>query len=346
MVESTSKQKSVIEDSKQKNTTNKSGKLIPAEQTTEETKTEQVSKIEKKKSILMKDKTFQKEMIMIDQKIDDHQDFVKDSKKKWEAVDEKILTKYDLIMKMGRGNYGMVWKAIDKRNRAKVAIKKINNAFGSIVDAQRTLREILILKELGKHNNIMRLHNVRRASNNKDIYLILEFIECDLLTLIRSNFCTNDQRVYIMWQIARGLKFLHSANILHRDIKPSNICINQDCTIKITDFGLSRVLNIGKRQKNVMMTDYVATRWYRAPEILLGSAKYSFPIDIWAFGCVLAELYLNQPIFPGTSTLNQISKILLVTGIPSEELCLKMSSPLTMGMFNNLYIKEHHKSIA
>lgn len=117
---------------------------------------------------------------------------MKDPRKRWVAVDEKILGKYDLIMKMGRGNYGVVWKAIDRRNRAKVAIKKINNAFATAIDAQRTLREILILKEM-EHPNIMKLYNVRRAkNNNKDLYLILEFIEVDLLTIIRSNFCTND----------------------------------------------------------------------------------------------------------------------------------------------------------
>ena len=94
---------------------------------------------------------------------------------------------------MGKGNYGMVWKAIDKRNRAKVAIKKINNAFATVTDAQRTLREITILKEMGEHNNIMRMYNVKRAkNNNKDLYIVLEFVECDLLTLIRSNFCNDD----------------------------------------------------------------------------------------------------------------------------------------------------------
>ena len=107
-----------------------------------------------------------------------------------------------------------------------------------------------------------------------------------------------------MWQIARGLKFLHTAKIMHRDIKPSNICINQDCTAKITDFGLSRVLKENKKKAPITMTDYVATRWYRPPEILLGASNYSFSVDIWAFGCVLAEIYMNQPIFPGTSTLN------------------------------------------
>ena len=136
-------------------------------------------------------------MIQLDQKMDGNQGKGVEmqelnSRKRWENVDEHILGKYDLIMKMGRGNYGCVWKAIDKRNRAKVAIKKINNAFSTTIDAQRTLREIMILKELGQHPNIMKLYNVNRArNNNKDLYLILEFIETDLLTIIRSNFCTN-----------------------------------------------------------------------------------------------------------------------------------------------------------
>ena len=271
---------------------------------------------------------------------------IKDPRKRWEAVDEKILYKYDLIQKMGKGNYGMVWKAIDKRNRAKVAIKKINNAFATVTDAQRTLREITILKEMGEHNNIMRMYNVKRAkNNNKDLYIVLEFVECDLLTLIRSNFCNDDQRHYIVWQIARGIKFIHSANILHRDIKPSNICINQDCTVKIIDFGLARVLKHRKNQKQVMMTDYIATRWYRAPEILLGTSNYGKPVDIWSLGCVIAELYMNQPIFPGTSTLNQITKILLVTGIPDEKSLVELGSPLSYNMMKTLYIKEHAKSL-
>lgn len=97
--------------------------------------------------------------------------------------------------------------------------------------------------------------------------------------------------------------------------------------------------------KFIPMTDYVATRWYRPPEILLGAAAYSFPVDVWAFGCVLAELHMNQPIFPGTSTLNQISKVLLVTGLPSDEVIAKLGSPLSYAMLSNLYIKEHVKPL-
>ena len=93
------------------------------------------------------------------------------------------------------------------------------------------------------------------------------------------------------------------------------------------------------------MTDYIATRWYRAPEILLGTSNYGKPVDIWSLGCVIAELYMNQPIFPGTSTLNQITKILLVTGIPDEKSLIELGSPLSYNMMKTLYIKEHAKSL-
>lgn len=113
-----------------------------------------------------------------------------------------------------------------------------------------------------------------------------------------------------MFQVCRGLRYLHSGGVLHRDVKPANICINQDCSVKITDFGLARVVKdisktgIDNVKSKVPMTDYVATRWYRAPEVLLGSPYYGTSIDIWSFGCCLAEVYMNKPIFPGTSTLN------------------------------------------
>jgi serine/threonine protein kinase len=103
-----------------------------------------------------------------------------------------------------------------------------------------------------------------------------------------------------MYQVAKGINWLHSASVVHRDIKPSNILVNQDCTVKIGDFGLSKVV---PEKKRIMMTDYVATRWYRAPEVLLGCPIYNNRVDIWGFGCVLCEIYINKPIFPGMSSL-------------------------------------------
>ena len=127
---------------------------------------------------------------------------------------------------MGRGNYGTVWKAVDKRNRDRIAIKKINNAFANKIDAIRTLREIQIMYEMGKHPNIMGLHTVRVGKNHKDIYLVFDLLEADLHTVIRAGICTNDQRRFITWQLARALLYLHTAYILHRDVKPANILIN------------------------------------------------------------------------------------------------------------------------
>ena len=112
---------------------------------------------------------------------------------------------------MGRGNYGTVWKAIDKRNRERVAIKKINNAFANKIDAIRTLREIQIMFEMGQHPNILPLHTARVGKNQKDIYLVLDLLETDLHTVIRAGICQDTQRRFIIWQLARAILYLHSA---------------------------------------------------------------------------------------------------------------------------------------
>lgn len=97
---------------------------------------------------------------------------------------------------------------------------------------------------------------------------------------------------------------MHNYNVIHRDIKPSNILINRDCLVKIADFSLARYIGDLETNQGVIMSDYVAARWYRAPEILLGSSQYDEKVDMWGLGCILAELYLNRPLFPGSSTLN------------------------------------------
>jgi mitogen-activated protein kinase 15 len=103
-----------------------------------------------------------------------------------------------------------------------------------------------------------------------------------------------------------ALMYLHSAQITHRDIKPSNILINKTCVVKLADFGLARCMRDVDTFVDPVLTDYVATRWYRAPEILLGTSKYDTSIDMWGLGCVIAELYISKPLFPGSSTLNQL----------------------------------------
>ena len=130
---------------------------------------------------------------------------------------------------------------------------------------------------------------------------------------------------------------MHTAEMLHRDMKPSNMLLNSDCLVKVCDFGLARsVAAIEKGGQNVVLTDYVATRWYRAPEILLGSTKYGKAVDMWSLGCILGEMLLGKPMFPGSSTMNQLDRILELTGKPSHDDIESIRSPFAVTMLESL----------
>jgi len=159
-----------------------------------------------------------------------------------------------------------------------------------------------------------------RAENDKDIYLVFEYMETDLHAVIRANNILEEiHKQYVIYQILKCLKYMHSAELLHRDLKPSNILLNSECLAKVCDLGLARSIAVKEEGTVPVLTEYVATRWYRAPEILLGSQKYTKGVDMWSLGCILGELLLGKPIFPGTSTLNQLDRILELTGRPSAE---------------------------
>jgi len=232
-----------------------------------------------------------------------------------EDIDNHVLRKYEITQKIGRGAYGIVWKAVDKRTRETVALKKIFDAFQNATDAQRTFREIMFLQEMNNHENIVRLLNVLKADNDVDIYLAFEYMETDLHAVIRAGILEGIHKQYIIYQLLRSLLFMHSGQLLHRDMKPSNVLLNSECQVKVADFGLARSL---ERHDEANMTEYVATRWYRAPEILLGSVNYTYGVDMWSIGCILGELLGGKPMFPGTSTLNQVERCLEVTGRPSS----------------------------
>lgn len=235
-------------------------------------------------------------------------------------VEEHISQKYDIKKRLGKGAYGIVWKAIDRKTGEIVAVKKIFDAFRNRTDAQRTFREIMFLQEFGEHPNIIKLLNVIRAQNDKDIYLVFEFMETDLHAVIRKGNLLKDVHMrYILHQLLKATKFLHSGNVIHRDQKPSNILLDADCLVKLCDFGLARSLyQIQEDSGNPALTEYVATRWYRAPEILLASHRYTKGVDMWSVGCILAEMLLGKPLFPGTSTINQIERIMGVIPAPSQ----------------------------
>jgi mitogen-activated protein kinase 15 len=240
------------------------------------------------------------------------------------------------MQKLGKGAYGIVWKAVDKRSRDVVALKKVFDAFQNATDAQRTFREIMFLQELNGHENIIRLLNVIRAENDRDIYLVFDFMETDLHAVIRANILQDIHKQYIIYQILKALKFMHSGQLLHRDLKPGNVLLDSNCLAKVADFGLARSLSPEDEGSAPVLTDYVATRWYRAPEILLGSTRYTKAVDMWSLGCILGEMLAGKPVFPGTSTLNQLDRVMSFTGRPSAEDVESLQSSLAQTMLESL----------
>ncbi|XP_050187100.1 mitogen-activated protein kinase 15 isoform X2 [Myiozetetes cayanensis] len=253
-------------------------------------------------------------------------------------VEPLVCQKYEIKRRLGKGAYGIVWKAIDRRTGEIVAVKKIFDAFRNRTDAQRTFREIMFLQEFGEHPNIIKLLDVIQAENDKDIYLIFESMETDLHAVIKKgNLLKDIHKCYILYQLLKATKFIHSGNVIHRDQKPSNILLDAECCVKLCDFGLARSLcQQGKDQASPALTEYVATRWYRAPEILLASRSYTKGVDMWSIGCILGEMLLGKPLFPGTSTMNQIEQILRVIPAPSPEDILALQSEYKASVINHM----------
>ncbi|XP_071064176.1 mitogen-activated protein kinase 15 isoform X2 [Dasypus novemcinctus] len=243
-------------------------------------------------------------------------------------VDPHVAQRYLLKRRLGKGAYGIVWKAVDRRTGEVVAIKKIFDAFRDQTDAQRTFREIMLLQEFGGHPNIIRLLDVLRAANDRDIYLVFESMDTDLNAVIRKGRLLQDvHKRYVLYQLLRATSFLHSGNVVHRDQKPANVLLDANCVVKLCDFGLARSLSqLPAGPEGQALTEYVATRWYRAPEVLLSSRRYSPGVDMWSLGCILGEMLRGSPLFPGTSTLHQLELILDTIPPPSEEELLALHS--------------------
>ncbi|CAI8613195.1 unnamed protein product [Vicia faba] len=215
------------------------------------------------------------------------------------------------IRPVGRGASGIVCAAVNAETREEVAIKKVGNAFDNRIDAKRTLREIKLLRHMD-HENVIVLKDIIRppqTNNFNDVYIVYELMDTDLHQIIRSNQPLTDDHCRLL----RGLKYVHSANILHRDLKPSNLLLNSNCDLKIGDFGLARTT-----RETDFMTEYVVTRWYRAPELLLNCSEYTAAIDIWSVGCILGEIMTRQPLFPGTDYVHQLRLITELIGSPDD----------------------------
>jgi len=254
-----------------------------------------------------------------------------------EVLESHILEKFEIIEMLGKGAYGVVWKVTDKETGEIVALKKIFKAFQNSTDSQRTYREVHLLRQL-KHEHIIKLNRIIKAENGEDLYLVFEYMDSDLHYAIRTGILEEEHKRYLVYQMLVGLLYIHTANVIHRDFKPENMLINTACELKIADFGLSRCIDEETNEENYAMTDYVATRWYRSPEILFGAATYTKSVDMWAVGCIVAELYGERPIFPGKSTIDQLARIIEVTGRPTEDQLesASLGSKYTSKMMNSI----------
>mmetsp|Transcript_2793 Transcript_2793/g.5994 ORF Transcript_2793/g.5994 Transcript_2793/m.5994 type:complete len:521 (-) Transcript_2793:2394-3956(-) len=240
-------------------------------------------------------------------------------------------TRYSMIRVVGSGAYGVVVSSKDSKNSEckNVAIKMVPKAFNDEIDAKRILREIKLLSHF-QHENIISIVDMmpptaRYLEDFHDVYMVTDLMETDLHRIIYSKQKLSiDHAQYFLYQVLRGLKYIHSADVIHRDLKPSNLLVNSNCDLKICDFGLARGINQKEsegQEGTMLLTEYVVTRWYRAPEIMLACHEYSKAIDLWSVGCIFAELIQRKPYFPGEDYIDQLTIICEKLGkLPDQDL--------------------------
>ncbi|KAI0343226.1 Pkinase-domain-containing protein [Trametopsis cervina] len=244
--------------------------------------------------------------------------------------------RWKLRREMGSGAYGYVISAVDEISGEPVAIKMITRVTQKVQLAKRALRELTLLRHFS-HENITGLIDVDISPNHDEIYIFMEPMEADLHQIIKSGQKLTIEHVqYFVYQILRGMKYIHSASVVHRDLKPGNLLVNADCELKICDFGLSRGFDAVPDEGASMMTEYVATRWYRAPEIMLAYRSYGTAVDVWAIGCIVAELMVGRPLFKGKDYVDQMNKILEILGTPDDKVMKRIGSEKAQAYIKSL----------
>uniref|UniRef100_H2YXN7 Stress-activated protein kinase JNK n=1 Tax=Ciona savignyi TaxID=51511 RepID=H2YXN7_CIOSA len=252
-----------------------------------------------------------------------------------------VLKRYQSLKPIGSGAQGMVCAAHDTVLGQNVAIKKLSRPFQNPTHAKRAYRELVLMRAVN-HKNIIGLLNVFSPQSTYEefshVYLVMELMDASLCQVIQMDL-DHERLSYLLYQLLCGIKHLHSAGIIHRDLKPSNIVVRSDCTLKILDFGLARTAG-----GSFMMTPYVVTRYYRAPEVILGMG-YQEVVDIWSVGCIFGEMIRGQVLFPGTDHIDQWNKITEQLGTPSQEMIVKNNEllfKLTLLKFlNSLFLKSN-----
>ncbi|GJQ78377.1 hypothetical protein Trydic_g22203 [Trypoxylus dichotomus] len=226
----------------------------------------------------------------------------------WARTPSKTMERYEKLSKLGEGSYGLVYKCRNRDTGEVVAIKKFAESEDDPVIRKIALREIRLLKNL-KHPNLVNLLEVFRRKRR--LHLVFEFCERTVLNELERypRGCPELLTMQIIWQTIQAVGYCHQHGCIHRDIKPENILLTGSGVVKLCDFGFARMLSPGENY-----TDYVATRWYRAPELLVGDTQYGTPVDVWAIGCVMAELIKGEALWPGKSDVDQLYLIRCTVG--------------------------------
>ncbi|ERE80618.1 cyclin-dependent kinase 10 [Cricetulus griseus] len=229
----------------------------------------------------------------------------------------RSVKEFEKLNRIGEGTYGIVYRARDTQTDEIVALKKVRMDKEKDGIPISSLREITLLLRL-RHPNIVELKEVVVGNHLESIFLVMGYCEQDLASLLENmpTPFSEAQVKCIMLQVLRGLQYLHRNFIIHRDLKVSNLLMTDKGCVKTADFGLARAYGVPVKP----MTPKVVTLWYRAPELLLGTTTQTTSIDMWAVGCILAELLAHKPLLPGTSEIHQIDLIVQLLGTPSENI--------------------------
>lgn len=270
-------------------------------------------------------------------------DNISDNRVVFEKANFLIDCRYNVLQVLGKGSYGTVCSAIDLKckDKSMLAIKKISNIFSKEVLLKRAIRELKLMEFFKGHKNIIGLIDldIVYMKPYDGLYCFQELIDYDLAKVIHSSVQFSEFHIKsFFYQICCGVKYIHSADVIHRDLKPGNILVTSQGVLKICDFGLARGINekfLNREHRSSHITNYVATRWYRAPELILTRKPYGKAVDIWAVGCILAELYGRRPIFIGEDQMHQINEICKIIGSPSKEIIFGYGTTLAWEMFSD-----------
>ncbi|MCQ2820818.1 MAG: CDKL family serine/threonine-protein kinase [archaeon] len=235
--------------------------------------------------------------------------------------------KYEVLGVVGEGAYGIVYKCKNRQNGEFVAIKKFKESDDEIV--KKTMKRELRSLQMLKHENVVGFQDAFKRKGN--LFLVFEFVDKNLLELLESQPNGLNPKLIksLIYQLCKAIKYLHSQNILHRDIKPENLLITNDNKLKLCDFGFARKVNFSNPET---LTDYVATRWYRSPELLITGGYYGPEVDYWAVGCIMGELADGNPLFPGENETDQLHCIQKVLGnLPEDQINMFFNNPIYAG---------------